>query len=52
MKITITGSLEHISKPLTKGLVQEGHSVKVWLAAKPREKRTSRPSEPQPPSVQ
>jgi uncharacterized protein YbjT (DUF2867 family) len=29
MKITITGSLGHISKPLTKELVQKGHAVTV-----------------------
>ncbi len=29
MKITITGSLGHISKPLTKDLVQNGHTVTV-----------------------
>jgi uncharacterized protein YbjT (DUF2867 family) len=29
MKITLTGSLGHISKPLTEELVQKGHSVKV-----------------------
>ena len=29
MKITITGSLGHISKPLTKELVQKGHTVTV-----------------------
>ena len=29
MKIVITGSLGHVSKPLVGMLVQEGHSVKV-----------------------
>jgi uncharacterized protein YbjT (DUF2867 family) len=29
MKITLTGSLGHISKPLTKELVQKGHAVTV-----------------------
>jgi len=29
MKITITGSLGHISKPLTETLVQKGHSITV-----------------------
>ncbi len=29
MKITITGSLGHISKPLTQELVQKGHSITV-----------------------
>ena len=29
MKVTITGSLGHIGKPLTQELVQKGHSVKV-----------------------
>ncbi|HTJ49661.1 MAG TPA: NAD(P)H-binding protein, partial [Cyclobacteriaceae bacterium] len=29
MKIIVTGSLGHISKPLTKELVQKGHKVTV-----------------------
>lgn len=29
MKIIVTGSLGHISKPLTQTLVQKGHSVAV-----------------------
>ncbi len=29
MKIIVTGSLGHISKPLTEGLVQKGHAVTV-----------------------
>ncbi len=29
MKIVVTGSLGHISKPLTEELIQKGHSVKV-----------------------
>lgn len=38
MKITITGSLGHISKPLVKELVQKGHSVTVITSSKEREK--------------
>ncbi len=34
MKITITGSLGHISEPLTKELLQKGHSVTV-ISSKP-----------------
>lgn len=34
MKITITGSLGHISKPLTQELVEKGHSVTV-ITSKP-----------------
>lgn len=34
MKITITGSLGHISKPLTEALVQKGHAVTV-ISSKP-----------------
>jgi uncharacterized protein YbjT (DUF2867 family) len=34
MKITITGSLGHISKPLTEELVQQGHTVTV-ISSKP-----------------
>lgn len=29
MKITLTGSIGHIGKPLTKELIKEGHSVTV-----------------------
>ena len=29
MRIVVTGSLGHISKPLTQELVQQGHSVQV-----------------------
>ncbi len=29
MKIIVTGSLGHISKPLTQELVQKGHSITV-----------------------
>src|SRR6185503_3060438 len=38
MKITLTGSLGHISKPLTKELVQEGHSVTV-ISRKPEKQK-------------
>ncbi|MEO5999262.1 MAG: NAD(P)H-binding protein [Chitinophagaceae bacterium] len=38
MKITITGSLGHISKPLVKELVQKGHSVKVITSSNERQK--------------
>ena len=34
MKIVVTGSLGHISKPLTEALVQKGHSVTV-ISSKP-----------------
>ena len=37
MKITITGSLGHISKPLTEELVQKGHTVTV-VSSKPEKK--------------
>lgn len=37
MKITITGSLGHISKPLTEELVQKGHSVTV-ISSNPERK--------------
>ncbi len=37
MKITITGSLGHISKPLTEELVQKGHSVTVITSSAERE---------------
>lgn len=38
MKIVITGSLGHISKPLTKELVQKGHSVTVISSKAERQK--------------
>lgn len=38
MKITVTGSLGHISKPLTKELVQKGHSVTVISSNPERQK--------------
>jgi uncharacterized protein YbjT (DUF2867 family) len=38
MKITITGSLGNISKPLTKELVQKGHSVTVISSKAERQK--------------
>jgi uncharacterized protein YbjT (DUF2867 family) len=38
MKITITGSLGHISKPLTKELVQKGHQVTVISSNPERQK--------------
>jgi uncharacterized protein YbjT (DUF2867 family) len=38
MKIIITGSLGNISKPLTKELVQKGHSVTV-ISSKPEKKK-------------
>jgi uncharacterized protein YbjT (DUF2867 family) len=38
MKITITGSLGHISKPLTKELVQKGHTVTVISSNAERQK--------------
>ncbi len=34
MKIIVTGSLGHISKPLTEELVQKGHTVTV-ISSKP-----------------
>ena len=34
MKITLTGSLGHIGKPLTASLVQKGHSITV-ISSKP-----------------
>jgi len=37
MKITITGSLGNISKPLTEELVQKGHSVSVIASSADRE---------------
>ncbi len=37
MKITITGSLGNISKPLTKELVQQGHSVTVIASSTERQ---------------
>jgi uncharacterized protein YbjT (DUF2867 family) len=38
MKIIVTGSLGHISKPLTEGLVQEGHEVTV-ISSNPERKQ-------------
>jgi uncharacterized protein YbjT (DUF2867 family) len=38
MKITITGSLGHISKPLTQILVQQGHTVTV-ISSNPERKK-------------
>ena len=38
MKIVITGSLGHISKPLTEELVQKGHSVTV-ISSKPERQK-------------
>ncbi len=38
MKIIVTGSLGHISKPLTSRLVQEGHAVTVISSQPAREK--------------
>lgn len=38
MKITITGSLGHISKPLTETLVQKGHSVTVISSKREKQK--------------
>lgn len=38
MKITITGSLGHISKPLTQELVQKGHAVTV-ISSKPEKQK-------------
>jgi uncharacterized protein YbjT (DUF2867 family) len=38
MKIIVTGSLGHISKPLTKELVQKGHSVTV-ISSKPKKQK-------------
>ena len=38
MKIVITGSLGHISKPLTEQLVQKGHSVTV-ISSKPEKQK-------------
>ena len=38
MKIVVTGSLGHISLPLTKELVQKGHAVKVISSKAEREK--------------
>jgi uncharacterized protein YbjT (DUF2867 family) len=38
MKIVITGSLGHISKPLTKELVQKGHAVTV-ISSKPERRK-------------
>ncbi|MGH9446177.1 MAG: hypothetical protein ACRD3O_10670 [Terriglobia bacterium] len=38
MKITITGSLGHISKPLTQESVQTGHSIAVISSRTERKK--------------
>jgi len=38
MKITITGSLGHISKPLTQELVRKGHSV-IVISSKPEKQK-------------
>ncbi|GAC1481122.1 MAG: hypothetical protein NVS2B14_20890 [Chamaesiphon sp.] len=38
MKITVTGSLGHISKPLTQELVQKGHVVTVISSKSERQK--------------
>jgi uncharacterized protein YbjT (DUF2867 family) len=38
MKIVVTGSLGHISKPLTKELVQKGHAVTV-ISSKPEKQK-------------
>src|ERR1700743_1434995 len=38
MKIIITGSLGHISKPLTQELVQKGHTVTVISSKQERQK--------------
>lgn len=38
MKIVVTGSLENVSKPLTKELVQKGHSVTVISSKAERQK--------------
>jgi uncharacterized protein YbjT (DUF2867 family) len=38
MKITITGSLGHISKPLTKELVEKGHRITV-ISSKPERRK-------------
>jgi uncharacterized protein YbjT (DUF2867 family) len=38
MKITVTGSLGHISKPLTEALVQKGHAVTV-ISSKPERQK-------------
>jgi uncharacterized protein YbjT (DUF2867 family) len=38
MKITVTGSLGHIGKPLTKELVQKGHAVTV-ISSKPEKRK-------------
>ncbi len=38
MKIVVTGSLGHISKPLTQELVKKGHSVTV-ISSKPEKQQ-------------
>src|SRR5271169_6124036 len=42
MKIIVTGSLGHISKPLTEELVQKGHSVTVISSKAERQKDIER----------
>jgi nucleoside-diphosphate-sugar epimerase len=37
MKIVLTGSLGHIGKPLTKGLLEKGHTVTVISSTSDRE---------------
>ncbi len=37
MKITITGSLGHISQPLTKALIEKGHTVTVLSSTPDRQ---------------
>ena len=39
MKIVVTGSLGHISKPLTETLVKNGHEVTVISSNPERKKR-------------
>lgn len=39
MKIVLTGSLGNINKPLTKELVQKGHSVTVISSKAERQKK-------------
>lgn len=38
MKITVTGSLGHVGKPLTKALVQKGHAVTVISSRQDKQK--------------
>jgi len=42
MKFIVTGSLWHISKPLTPKLIQDGHSVTV-ISNKAQRKKKSKP---------